>query len=286
MMKRFLFVAFAILLFNTNACTQGNSCYPCSIASINIRISNKKDIFNHWNNRKEQLTEYIRSEALDIVSLQEVSTGQLIYLISILEEYGVAGNNPKVVTGEEYLPILYRKKDFVCLDEGTFWLSETPDSIGSRGWDGKHPRRVTWAKLMCKKSNRTFCVVNTHLDHVGFVARQKGMELIKHRLKSTSNSIPVVLCGDMNFSSTSSAYYCALNDEFMMYDAYQVAKVRKGVTYSFHGFGNRPIEKRRMIDFVFITNQLEVKEIEIPKEEKMNGSFLTDHCPIIVKISF
>ena len=139
---------------------------------------------------------------------------------------------------------------------------------------------------MCKKSNRTFCVVNTHLDHVGFVARQKGMELIKHRLKSTSNSIPVVLCGDMNFSSTSSAYYCALNDEFMMYDAYQVAKVRKGVTYSFHGFGNRPIEKRRMIDFVFITNQLEVKEIEIPKEEKMNGSFLTDHCPIIVKISF
>lgn len=256
------------------------------LATINIRYPTKKDGVNYWGNRKKQMIDFVNKEKLDVVCFQEVSISQLNDLEKSLTDYGFAGKKTRKVKGEGYKPILYRKKVFTCLDEGSFWLSETPDSVGSKGWDAKHPRRASWVKLKCKKSGKTFCVVNTHLDNVGKIARQKGMELIKNRLKSTSDSIPVVLCGDMNCSSTSTAYCSALNDEFMMNDAYQIAKVRKGVSYSFHRFGKNPIEKRGMIDFIFVTNQFEVKEIDIPKEEKKNGFYLTDHCPVVASLCF
>ena len=257
------------------------------IATINIRVPNKNDSLNQWNNRKEQMTDFIRDEKLDVICMQEVSVDQLKYLNSVLQEYDLIGDSPLVVKGEEYLPVFFKKECFICLDQGTFWLSETPDSAGSKGWDGKYARRATWVKLKCNNSSRYIFIVNTHLDHVGRIARQKGMDLIKERVKSLSEGLPVILCGDMNCTSTSPAYYIALNNEFLMYDAYHIAKARKGETYSYHGFGKQlPVEKRDMIDFVFVTSQLEVKEIDIPKEETLKGVYLTDHCPVIATICF
>ena len=256
-----------------------------TLATINIRVPMANDSVNHWDNRKGQVADFVNEKELDIICFQEVHSTQLRYLKKSLADYNIVGNELKKERGEGYLPIFYRKEDFTCIDKGTFWLSETPDSAGSKGWDGKHPRRATWVILKCKKNGKSFCVVNTHLDNVGEVANRKGMELIKHRMKVMSDTIPVVLCGDMNFSSVSLSYFSALNDDFMMYDAYQVAKARKGVSYTFHRFGKNPVEKRGMIDFIFVTNQFQVKEIEIPKEEKKNGSYLTDHCPVVAKLS-
>ena len=281
-----LFITVSGFTFQTRDVKDGGAKTDFFLATINIRYPTKKDGVNYWGNRKKQMINFVNKENLDIICFQEVSLSQLKYLEESLTDYSFAGNKIRKVKGEGYKPILYKKKDFTYLDEGSFWLSEIPDSVGSKGWDAKHPRRATWVKLKCKKSGKTFCVVNTHLDNVGKVARQKGMELIKHRLKSTSDEIPVVLCGDMNSSSSSTTYRSALNDVFMMNDAYQVAKVRKGVNYSFHRFGKLPIDKRGMIDFIFITDQFEVKEIDIPKEEKRDGSYLTDHCPVVAHLCF
>jgi len=33
------------------------------------------------------------------------------------------------------------------LRDGTFWLSETPEKVGSKGWDAALPRIMTWVKL-------------------------------------------------------------------------------------------------------------------------------------------
>ena len=37
---------------------------------------------------------------------------------------------------------------------GNFWLSDTPDVVGSRGWDAKLPRIVTWVELRDLKNDR------------------------------------------------------------------------------------------------------------------------------------
>lgn len=254
-------------------------------ATINIRVSTKKDSANYWGNRKEQMRMFVCDEGLDIACMQEVSINQLKYLAKVLSEYNLIGDSPKVVKGEEYLPIFYKKTDFVCVDNGTFWLSEYPDSLGSKGWDGKHTRRATWAKFKSIQNDRSFCVVNTHLDHVGKVARLEGIKLIKRRMKTIAEKMPILLCGDMNFSAITQSYYSVLNDDFLMYNAYQIAKTRKGVNYSHHAFGKVfPEEKRSMIDYIFVTKEVEVKDINIPKEEKKDGVYLTDHCPVIATI--
>ena len=254
------------------------------LCSINIRVADKKDGVNFWDCRKELMTDFIHHKEFDIICMQEVAKSQQKYIDSTLQEYVCIGDRPQVVKGEEYLPIYFKRELFECLESQTFWLSETPDSSGIKGWDGKHPRRATWVKLKHKSSGTDFVILNTHLDHAGKYARQKGMELIKLRLKTISEILPVVICGDMNCLSSSSVYYSALNDEFMMYDAYHVAKKRRGATYSYHGFGKRSVEKRNMIDYIFVTKQFKVNEIEIPFEENEKGFYLSDHCPIIVTL--
>ena len=258
---------------------------PFDLATINIRVATKKDSANYWDYRKEIMIDFIRNRNLSVICMQEVSSSQMNYLTSVLTEYEYVGNNPKIVKGEEYLPIFYSRKDFSCLGYGTFGLSETPEITGSIGWDSKNPRRVTWVTLMNLHNKKFFCVVNTHLDHVGKDARLNGMKLIKKRMKKIAEEMPVIICGDMNCSATSLPYYSALNDDFVMYNAYQIAKQRKGVIYTHHAFGEiQPVERRNMIDYIFVTNQIEVDDIDIPQEKKINGAYLTDHCPVIASI--
>lgn len=273
-----------VFLFNANPLTGQTGNFLLRLCSINIKVADKKDSVNFWDYRKELMTDLIHYKDFDIICMQEVAKNQQKYIDSTLQKYVCIGDRPQAVKGEEYLPIFFKREIFECLDSQTFWLSETPDSCGTKGWDGKHPRRATWVKLKHKSSGKVFVILNTHLDHVGKDARQKGMELIKLRLKPISEILPVVICGDMNCLSSSSVYYSALNDEFMMYDAYHVATKRRGVTYSHHGFGKRPVEKRNMIDYIFVTSQFEVNEIDIPVEKKVNGVYLSDHCPIIATL--
>ena len=65
---------------------------------------------------------------------------------------------------------LYYKKDrFALLAEGHFWLSETPETPGSKSWDSSLPRMVTWVKLQDRQqpSSKPILFLNTHFDHRG-----------------------------------------------------------------------------------------------------------------------
>lgn len=265
-----------------NASAQNNDNELISIATINVRVTSARDGLNHWDNRKQQLLDFIALNSLDIVCMQEPTSYQLRFLLKTLTNYGCAGCSTKNVAGEEYVPIFYNKRDFECLNSGTFWLSESPDSAYTKGWDGNNIRRATWAIIKNKRNGNTFCVINTHLDHKGEEARIQGMRLIKKRFKQIANDMPILISGDMNCSAISQPYYIALNDSFLMYDAYHVANNRKGVTYSYHGFGKKSVSKREMCDFIFVTKDIKVAEINIVKEQEINGIYMTDHCPIVV----
>lgn len=257
------------------------------IATINIRTSVKKDDNNSWEYRKVLMRNYIKHESFDIICMQEVTMTQFDFFINELSEYSSVGNPPGVVRGEEYLPIFYNKNKFKKVDSGTFWLSDKPDSIGSKGWDSAIVRRATWVKLRNGFTNKTILVVNTHLDHKGVNSRKLGMSLIKKKSEKIACHSAVVICGDMNSEPGSTPYKIALDDYFLMDDACNVAKERRGVNYSYHAFGKiKPQENRKMIDFIFVTKDIKVDELEIPIEYPINNVFLTDHNPVIAKIRF
>ena len=46
---------------------------------------------------------------------------------------------------------------------------------GQKGWDAACERVATWAIFKDKKSGKEFFFLNTHLDHMGQVARHEGL---------------------------------------------------------------------------------------------------------------
>lgn len=254
--------------------------------TINIRTSVKKDSINRWENRKNLLLDYLKCDSFGIICMQEATMLQMKFFKENLIGYEYVGSKYNVVRGEEYLPIFYSNNEFDYLDDGTFWLSENPDSVGSKGWDAAIVRRVTWVKLKSKHTDKELIVANTHLDHKGPISRVSSVKLIKKRMVDIAGNLPVIICGDMNSEQGSQSYYAALNNDFIMYDAYQIAKKRKGVVYTYHAFGMQPIVKRKMVDYIFVTKDLSVDKIDIPVEYPINNIYLTDHNPVIADIKF
>ncbi|SHK29077.1 endonuclease/exonuclease/phosphatase family protein [Xylanibacter ruminicola] len=255
-----------------------------TVATINIRIDSKKDSLNRWGQRKQLLFDYVSQQHLDVIGLQEVYPQAMKDIHKGLPEYAIVRRENKEKRADA--PILFRKSAFKKIAQGTFWLSEFPDSVGFIGWDGRHPRFVNWAVLRSKATGKVFCVANTHLDNAGRQAREEGIKLLKERLASLAAQYPIILMGDMNSSEADSAvYHPALHNSFELHDTYYMAKQREGVDYSFHGFGKRTMAKRKRVDFIFVSDSIDVNTFNIPQENRQQGVYLSDHCPVISNIT-
>jgi len=270
-----------------SACTNKKETLNLKWATMNIRLDNPADSMDNWKYRKDTVAQFIKEQGLDIVGMQEVLHNQLTDLKERLPEYTEVGvGREDGATKGEYTPIFFKKDKFEVLDSNTFWLSQYPDSAGFIGWDGACPRIATWVKLKYKKTGKVFMAINTHFDHVGGEARNKGALLIIDRIKELPGNEPAVLTGDFNVNNKSDAYNTLTKNTFVLKDAFQIADKKSGVDYTYHSFGRREKSQREMIDFIFVTPQIKVNSVLIP-EEPTRGTgvtFLSDHNPQIAEI--
>lgn len=287
--KRQIFLCLRICLFIV-AC-QGVCVKVCAkvvkikCITLNLRYDNKWDGANKWDNRKQQVLSFIEEENADIICLQEVLNRQLVDINAFQNSYSYVGaGREDGKTKGEYAPIFYKKTKYIKVEDGIFWLSEHPDSIGSIGWDAGQPRIATWAILRDKKKNREFMVINTHFDDIGSNARLKSAELIKKWIIKNVRDFPVILTGDLNVMDNSEVYSLLSEDTAPLVDTYKACKKPKGVNYSFHAFGRIPMSRRTKIDYIFVSNNSKVKSFDIPMEESQNGVYLSDHNPLIAYI--
>ena len=145
------------------------------VMSFNLRLDTPSDSSNAWPHRKEMVAQIIRFHRTDFVGIQEGLPHQLEQMDKMLpyfDRIGVgrnAGEDPG-----EYSAIYYKKSRFELLENETFWLSKTPDEIGSVGWDAALPRIVTWGKFKDSRTGKLFFVFNTHFDHRGEEARAES----------------------------------------------------------------------------------------------------------------
>ena len=100
--------------------------------SYNIRCPADKGA-NAWKKRRGDLVELVRKLDFDVFGMQEVKPEQAAYITNSLPEYALVGDgrNRDRKSGEES-PVCYRKSRFEALKSGTFWLSETPGTPGSK----------------------------------------------------------------------------------------------------------------------------------------------------------
>lgn len=186
------------------------------LMSFNIRMSGMPDVDgdNAWDKRRKAVVRMFESEDPDVFGVQEMLPDQQKYLRNELQEYDMVGVGRDDGLDEgECMGIFYKKNRFDLLQSGTFWLSETP-TMPSKGWDAACKRTVTYVQLKERKSGKKFFYFNTHLDHVGHVARQESVKLIAAKIRELvpdTNSV-IILGGDMN-SNLSSRIFVPLIGE-------------------------------------------------------------------------
>ena len=174
---------------------------PVRVMSFNIRYGTANDGVNHWNQRREFLRDTIRAFDPDLLGTQETLGFQRDWLSEQLPGYGVLGvGRDDGKEAGEMMALYYREARFEKLAGGHFWLSETPDKVGSKSWDSSLPRMVTWVRLKDRQSPqaRPILFFNTHFDHRGTEARARSAALIRRQLLTLGKNDSLIVTGDFN----------------------------------------------------------------------------------------
>lgn len=175
------------------------------VGSYNIRtVGADKGTSNAWDERKADLVALLRNLDLDVFGMQEVCPVQAEYITNALPQYRMVGEyrNKDRISGEAS-PVCYRADRFAVEKSGTFWLSETPEKPGVKGWGAACPRVCSWAVLRDVKTGEKLCFANTHTDHISALARKEGMLLIIRRMREFAPpGTPIVFTGDHNCRET------------------------------------------------------------------------------------
>ena len=168
------------------------------VATYNLRQNNAHDGINAWPNRKEEVKSLILYHDFDIFGTQEGFIGQLNDLLE-MKEFAYTGHGREDgKDAGEHSAIFYRKDRFKLLQNGDFWLSETPDKPGL-GWDATCCNRIcSWAKFRDMETSIEFFFFCVHFDHQGVVARKESGKLMVKKIQEIAGKYPVFCVGDFN----------------------------------------------------------------------------------------
>ena len=147
--KTFLILCLAAAALAGCTCLCGADAAKVRVGSYNIRLATgDKGTDNAWPKRCDDMIALIRSLNLDVFGLQEVRPEQAKFLAEKLPEFVYVGEHRGADRkSDEASPVCYRKDRFKALKSGTFWLSETPEVPGRKGWGAACPRVCSWLLL-------------------------------------------------------------------------------------------------------------------------------------------
>ena len=272
--------------------TAAPSAETIRVGSYNIRLSGdwakKADGANCWDLRKADLVALVKKLDLDAFGLQEVCPDQAAYLREHLPDYAFVGDHRGADRkSDEASPVFYRKSRFEAEKSGTFWLSETPDVPGRKGWGAACPRVCSYLILREKATGRRFCFANTHTDHVSELAREKGMLLVISRMREFGKGAPIVFTGDHN---------CRYGDKpavavrRVLKDARDIAEKTSGPRNTYQGFGrykDGPVveDGRRYedycIDYIYVSDGTRVLDFATHDDFRPGTRlYPSDHFPV------
>lgn len=252
------------------------------VMTFNIRYGSAGDGDDAWDNRKDLLVETIRGFDPDLLGTQEVLAMQADFLGEQLSDYtlvGVGRDDGK--RAGELSAVLFKTKRFELLDSGTFWLSETPDAVGSKSWDSSLPRIATWVKLADRQAEgRKLVFLNTHWDHRGRQARIEAGRIIRRWLDEHAAGRPTIVTGDLNVTESHEGIAAMVADgaDPPLHDIYRAAHPEPADDEAtFHGFSGR--RSGRRIDFILTSPHWTASSVTIDHANR-DGRYPSDHYPV------
>lgn len=273
-----------VLLLVWVLCCSGVQADDLRVMSFNIRFGTANDGKNHWDYRKEFLIDTVKTFRPDLLGTQETLGFQRDYLAEKLDGYEAIGvGRDHGDERGEMTAVLFRKERFEKLAVGHFWLSETPDTPGSKSWDTSLTRMVTWVKLkdrMAAPPAELF-FFNTHFDHRGEIARLESARLIRRQISTLAGMTPTVVTGDFNAGEDSPPYKALFVEAgpVKLIDTFRVKHPQRGSEEgTFSSFVAAEVSGSR-IDWIACTPQWVVKEAGIDRTSR-DGRTPSDHFPV------
>lgn len=252
------------------------------LISCNIRFDNPADGQNSWSFRKDFLTKTLLKHRPVLIASQEGRFKQLNDLKSLLQSFDVIDQHRSWIGERMYPTVFIKQANFEYLSSGDYWLSETPDVAGSLSFGSAFPRLMTWAHLQLKNSEKKFLIIDTHLDHVKSSSRISQIRvLIKQVKKLWDKQSHLIIMGDFN-DDPNSEVRLLLDKEFGLIDAWK--KFNSTEESSHHAFMGE-MQNGSRIDWILVDPRLTIVDCFMDKTVN-NGTYPTDHFPIVCKIKF
>ncbi len=186
--------------------------YNLKLMAYNIRCADDPN-GHSIDERAPRVKTVITQNNPDIVGMVEITPKWAAHLETEYQDQYRLLLHYRSEKNPEGLAILYKTAVFQFLDEGFFWLSETPEKE-SIGWDASLPRICTWVKLKHKETGKTIVYYNYH-GEMADAFSAGAFQLISREMAKNSKAA-CFIGGDFNLFPTSLgyvSYFAAAMDE-------------------------------------------------------------------------
>jgi endonuclease/exonuclease/phosphatase family metal-dependent hydrolase len=259
--------------------TTGGGAEPLHVMSYNLRYASDTPP-NEWSARRPVMREQLRSARPQLIGTQEGLYAQLQDISTDLgPSYDSIGLGREGGSKGEFMMIFFDTRRLQPLEYDHYWLSDTPEVIGSKTWGGCCARMVTWVRFKDKATSKEFYAINTHLEAFDATARSKSADLILQRMAALDPALPVIMTGDFNEAAAAGVnVYDKLVTSGKLADSWVTAERRSALWGTFHGY--RPLTPNgNRIDWILTTPGLRVSNASINTFSK-DGQFPSDHLPV------
>lgn len=253
------------------------------VMTFNLRADNPIDINNRWSQREQLVYDVIKEYKCDIIGFQEVTKKMEKGLVDEFRGYHKIGEGRTKRFFMEETP-LFIKEGYKVLQDRTFWLSKTPDKKSSSIWYSLFPRICTGA--ICEtQDGRRVRIYNTHLDCLLPMAREYGLKVILNHIKvqQEKEALPCILMGDFNAKPSSKLIKRFNSGQYTSRRFIAVQEIRPKLYSKTTMSGFKGREEGRHIDYIFVTEEIKVKDIKIVRYHK-EGKYPSDHYPIVADL--
>ncbi len=254
---------------------------PLKVMTFNLKFASDQTPHS-WAQRRPLNQALLAKYQPDIIGTQEGVYAQLRDIAADQPDYEWVGVGRDGGSRGEFMAVYYRRARLEPLEFEHYWLSDTPEVIGSKSWGNNCVRMVTWVRLRDKQTGHQFYLLNTHLDHESQNAREHSATLILERMKRWDAKLPVIVTGDFNMAAGHNPVY----DQFIaggLADTWPAASARGPLVASFHGYGpTRETDDR--IDWILTRGDMKVGPIAILTDREANES-ASDHYPVQVELT-
>ena len=255
------------------------------VMSFNLRSDFILDFKNRWDKRKHIVYEVIDKYDCDIIGVQEVTNKMFDDIIDNFKSYTIVGSARSKKYFSERNNLFVKNKNKI-IKHNTFWLSKSPDKVGSQLWYSLYPRICTTAVVELENGDKVR-VYNTHLDCFLPQARDFGLKKLSQFIDKNrkEEKLPVIVMGDFNATPdskiikkfTAGEYN---TDRFVAVQEVKRELYKKSTMSKFKGK-----ENGLHIDYIFVSEEFEILNVEIVKYNE-NGRYPSDHYPVFEEIKF